>query len=280
MFLQLLLRALFAAVWLLGTIAASVAGEPRRVVSLNLCADQLLVALADRGQIASLSPLVRDRSISYLADAARDLPINDGRGESVLLSGADLVLAGRYGSSARIGLLKGQGLDVVVVDVWRSLARGREQIRSIAARLGQRERGEKLIGEIDAALAAAKDIVHGRKSIVTYYRRGFVPETNALVNELLRHMGFVLQQEAFGLGEGGVLRLESLVASPPDYVLIDDIAGQAVDNGSALLVHPALLKVIPEERRLVIPGKLAICEGPATPAAINALAEEIRAKVR
>jgi iron complex transport system substrate-binding protein len=254
--------------------------SPQRVVSLNLCADQLLLALADREQIASLSPLARDRSISFLAEEAAGVPVNEGKGEAILFSGADLVLTGRFGSHARRELLERQGLDVMVLDPWQSLGEGRAQIRSLARRLGHPERGEALIGEIDAALARAKDIVPRGRSVLTYYRRGWVPSSDSLVSELLRHMGFMLHQDALGLRRGGIVRLERIVASPPDYALMDDATGRSVDNGSALLVHPALIAAIPPERRLVIPGKLAICGGPATPAAIDALAAEARAKVR
>src|SRR5687768_16724460 len=70
--------------------ASAAAVPPRRVVSLNLCADQLLLALADRDQILSLSPLVRDASISYLRANGAGLPVNAGKAEAVLFSGADL----------------------------------------------------------------------------------------------------------------------------------------------------------------------------------------------
>jgi iron complex transport system substrate-binding protein len=100
------------------------------------------------------------------------------------------------------------------------------------------------------------------------------------MNELLVHMGFRPHQEALGLPYGGVARLESIVTAPPDYLLIDEDTGTAVDNGTALFSHPALVNAVPFERRLVVPGKLTICGGPSTPAAIDALASEVRAKVR
>ncbi len=263
--------------WSMPTHAQS---KPQRIVSLNLCADQLLLALADRDQIASLSPLVRDSSISYLADRVGDLPTNEGKGEAILFSGADLVLSGPTGSHVRRELLERQGLDVLVLHPWQSLAQGREQIRSVAQRLGHPERGEKLIASIDAAVTRTKSIVPGERSILTYYRRGWVPSAHSLINELLSNMGFTLHQERLGLSNGGVVRLESVIAAPPDYALMDDILGRSVDQGSALLAHPALGEAVPPERRLIIPGKLAICGGPSIPAAIDALADQVRAKVR
>jgi iron complex transport system substrate-binding protein len=74
--------------------------------------------------------------------------------------------------------------------------------------------------------------------------------------------------------------LESIVASPPDYVLTDERFEESVDNGSALFVHPALRQAVPPDRRLVLGDRLDICEGPATVAMIEALVREVRKKVR
>jgi len=255
-------------------------GRPKRVVSLNLCTDQLLVALADPEQILSLSPLVRDPNISSLADRASEFPINKGSGEAILFERADLVLAGSYGTRIRRDLLVRQGLDVVVLEPWSSVAHGREQIRQLAARLGHPERGERLIREIDDALHRSQNIVPDGRSILVLLRRGWVPNADSMLNELLRHMGFTLQQERLGLQRGGMARLENVVAMPPDYALMGEKADTAVDNGSALLIHPALLDALPPARRLYIPGRLIICGGPSTPTMIDMLAAEVRAKVR
>jgi iron complex transport system substrate-binding protein len=272
---------LFASLLALGGFNDALAqGRPRQVVSLNLCADQLLLALADRDQIASLSPLSRDPHFSFLEKEARTVPVNQGRGEVILFGGADLVLTGRFGSHTKRELLQRHGLDVMVLDPWRSIAHGREQIRAVAARLGHPERGERLIAEIDEALARTKDIVPKGRTLLTFYRRGWVPSPDSVLNELVTHIGFTPHQGKLGLSRGGLARLEAIVATPPDYVLIDEVAGQNIDNGSALLVHPALNEAIPAERRLTIADNLTICAGPAIPAALDALAAEVRAKVR
>ncbi len=253
---------------------------PRRVVSLNLCADQLLLALADRSQILSLSPLARDPTISFLADSAGDLPANSGRAETLLFERADLVMTGRWGSQVQRALLERHGFELMLLEPWRSLEQGIAEIRAVAERLAQRERGEALIEAINAALARSKAIVPAGRRVLTLYRRGWVPGTESLTAEILRHMGFALHEEELGVGQGGFVRLESLVANPPDYVLIDDAAGHAMDQGSALLVHPALLAAVPPERRLALPSHLAICGGPSTPALIDTIAAEVRRKVR
>jgi iron complex transport system substrate-binding protein len=253
--------------------------RPQRVVSLNLCTDEMLLTLADRDQIASLSFLIKDPSISFMTEEAQGLPVNDGRAETILFSGPDLVLSGTYGQQGQAALLQAQGLKVLTLGPWTSLKEGQEQIRTMARALGHPERGEALIARIDAALQRTKDIVPGKPSILVYDRGSWVSSTDSPMNELLIHMGFKPHQEALGLPHGGMARLETIVTAPPDFLLLDDDSDKAVDNGTALFVHPALVRAVPLERRLVVPRKLTICGGPSTPAAIDALAAEIRAKV-
>lgn len=261
-------------------LAPARADGPKKVVSLNLCTDLLLMALADREQIASITYQASDPSWSVLSEEAATLPANRGSGEAILMDGADLVLAGPYDGLARRGLLEAHGVPVMVLPPWTSLAEGREQIMAIAARLGHRERGEALIAAIDAALAHAKDAAPAPRTILVMQRRGWVPGGDSMVGELLRHVGLTPFAAALGLPDGGVVRLERVVATPPDYALINESATGAIDNGTAFLVHPALAAAIPPERRLRLANKFTICGGPATPAAIDALVADVRAKVR
>jgi len=254
--------------------------QPRQVASLNLCTDQLLLALADRGQIASLSRLARDPEISFLAERAQSIPISEGGAEPLLFRRPDLVLTGTYGQNDQVALLRKQGLEVLQLGPWSSLEEGRAQIRTLAARLGHPERGEALVARIDAALARTRGIVRGSRRVLVYERGGWVAATSSPLSEILAHLGFALHQPALGLDAGGLARLEAVVMAPPDALLVDSAAQQAIDNGTALLAHPALAAAVPPERRLAVPARLTICGGPSTPAAIEALAEEARGKLR
>ena len=118
---------------------------PQRIASLNKCADQLLVSLVDRARIASVSPIAAD-AFSFLADQLKDLPTNSGRGESILLSNADLILAGPFESPMRREFLARQGFEIVTVDVWTRIDDGKAQIRALSRRLAAEAAGERLIG--------------------------------------------------------------------------------------------------------------------------------------
>ncbi|MBB3021667.1 iron complex transport system substrate-binding protein [Microvirga lupini] len=268
---------LIGCLWGISTAVAQ--PKPQQVASLNLCTDQLLLALADRHQIASLSRLAHDPSVSFMAEQAAGLPLNKGGAEALLFSRPDLVLTGTYGQQDQVAVLKRQGLEVLQLGPWQGLTEGREQIRLLAGRLGHVDRGEALIARIDAALDRAKAIIPDGRSILVYERGGWVTDARSPLGEVLTQMGFTLHQEVLGQKNGGVVRLETIVITPPDLMLVDAGSQQAIDNGTALFAHPALAAAVPRERRLAVPGRLTICGGPSTPAMIEALADEVRSKL-
>ena len=255
---------------------------PRRVASINLCTDQLLLTLAAPDQIASLSPFSRDPALSFLSDRAKDFPQNRGSGENIVELDADLVLTGGFDSRYARELLAAKGIAFEIVRPWPDFQRGEAALRALALRLGHPERGEALIGAIETALTGLRnvvgDLVPPRTSMVLQ-RRGYVFHAG-LTAEIAEAAGLRDEAPRAGVSKSGFVSLESLVAARPDYLIVADADQKAEDEGEALLVHPALEKLYPPSRRLVAPDRLSICDGPSTPALIQALGQEIRAKVR
>lgn len=255
---------------------------PRRIASINLCTDQLLLALADPTQIASLSPYARDPALSFLAGRAAAFPQNRGSGENIVELDADLVLTGPFDSAYTRELLVAKGLDFVSLDPWPGFPQGEAELRALAARLGHPDRGEALIAAIENGLADLRNATAGsgppRTSIVLQ-RRGFVFHAG-LTAEIAEMAGLRDAASAAGVSKSGFVTLEALIAARPDYLIVSDEDQRAEDEGQALLVHPALEALYPPERRLVAPERLTICDGPSTPALIETLGNEIRTKVR
>ena len=255
------------------------AQAPQRVASANLCADQLLMALADDTQIASLSPLSRDRTISYLADRAGHYPVNRASGEDLLRADADLVLVGTFDSRYTRDILDMQHIRSLVLAPWTGLDMGRQQILTLAGQLHQEDRGAALVRDIDDALARLPKLTDAhRPSFLTVHRRGFVSH-GGLATEILTRIGLKNAAEDFGLGDYGFVSLEALVRRPPDFLVVDDATTDPEDMGQAFLLHPALQKLWPMEKRIVAPSSWSICGGPSTPPLIDAIGREVEKKV-
>jgi iron complex transport system substrate-binding protein len=264
-----------------GVFAQCAQAEPAaaRVVSVNLCTDQLLLALADRRQIASLSPFVNDKAFSYMAAEAVGLPSNRGNGEDVVRLSADLVLVGAFDNKATRALVEQRGVEVMTFTPWSGLADGREQIRRLAARLGHPERGEALIARIDAALEGVRGIAPTGQSALIVHRNLFVPGGRNVTVDILEAAGFRDVSGELGLKNGGYASLERLIRVAPDYLIVSPGDASVVDQGSAKMVHDAMLQLFPPSRRIPVPDRLTICGGPSTPELIETLGRELRARV-
>ena len=258
---------------------AHAAGVPSRIVSINLCADELLIALAEPRQIAALSIYAADPRLSYFADEAKAFRHDASEAETVVDLAPDLVLAGRFTKRATRDMLTALGYRVVLLDPARSVSESVDQIREVAALVGHPERGEALIAAIDAArgaaLAAAGDR-GDRPTAAVYQRRGYVTGGGTLTGDLLDAVGFINTGGSLAGVRGGFVPLERLVDQPPAYLVVTSFAAAASDQGSALLAHPALSALFPPEKRIVLPERLTVCGGPSLPEAFAWLASEAR----
>ena len=81
---------------------------PQRIVSINLCADQLVLALADRGQIAGLTKNATDPEMSGEAAKAHGIALLSNSAEQILAIEPDLIVGMPASRSAALAALPGQ----------------------------------------------------------------------------------------------------------------------------------------------------------------------------
>ena len=272
-------RIVLAALGLAGlaSFAAAEPAPPARIVSINLCADELLLALADPGQIAALSIYATDPDLSFMAEAAEHFRHDAAAAETVVDLKPDLVLAGRFTKRATRDMLKRLGYRVVELDAVSSIAQSVAQIGSVAALVGHADRGAALIAAIEAAEARARAAAPRDApppTAVFYQRRGYVTGGNTLTNELMAVVGLANQGGALAGKSGGFVSLERLVVARPDYLVVGASDLPAIDQGSALLAHPALTALYPPDKRILLPNRLTVCGGPSLPAALDWLSAE------
>jgi iron complex transport system substrate-binding protein len=255
-----------------GPLAAQASDVPRRVASFNLCADQLVVALADPEQIAGLSPYAADPGLSVVAAEARRFRKLDWQAESTIVLQPDLVFVGPNDRSVTRRMLASQGLRVVAVDFVTGLESARTQIRDMARLLGHADRGEKLVAALDASRArlAARRSTVARTAIVIE-RGGYAQGPSSLAATLLDEAGLQSPPGA-PAGYGGFIPLEKLLMLKPDLVFVKDPPSAPDDQGALYFLHPAMQALYPPDRRIALPTRFTMCGGPALVAAFDYLA--------
>lgn len=243
---------------------------PQRIVSINLCADQLVLALADRGQIAGLTKNATDAEMSGEAAAARGLPLLSNSAEQILAIEPDLIIGMPASRSAALAALPQQTYPLLDLDTANTIDEIYTSIRQTAVAVGHPKRGDALIARMESELAGLPKPGKGR--VAAYYqRRGYMTGTGTLIDELMNRVGLVNLAGKLSKPPLSQLSLEELVAAQPDYLIVESATDMVTDQGSEMLHHPAL-KDIP---RISIPQAWTVCGSPAYTQAARSMAGQI-----
>ena len=255
--------------------AASAASLPR-LVSMNVCTDQLVLTLADPEQILGLSRFSRDGWQSKAGDLSR-YPVLSGGAEDVLLIRPDIVVASAFDKRSTRELLKTKGLRLAELTVPRTLDEARQQIREAGDIVGHPERAAAEIARLDAALARARGAVSERHyRVLPLSRRGWVAGSDSFVGSLLGETGLRSAAGDLGFAFGGFASLEAIVNLRPDFIVVAQAGDRARDDGQAFLLHPALERFYPPQKRIVIPERMTECGGVLLADALDALTAEVK----
>lgn len=255
--------------------AGPATAAPKHIVSLSLCADQYLLALADPSQIVALNRFSHDPAMSWGVAKARAFPAIRGSAEEMLTLKPDLVLTSGFGSPAALGMLRSRKVKIVDLpwdDRFESIER---TTRQVAALVGHPERGEALIAAMRRRLAAI-GTPPGRGRVAAYYqRRGYLTGQGTLIDEMMRRVGLTNLATRLNRPMLSYLSIEALAVARPDFLIVDH-GGKVRDKGTEMLEHPLLSRTVPAARRINIPEALTTCGGPSYPDAIEALVAGIK----
>lgn len=257
----------------LGAALPAAAEAPQRVVSMNLCTDQLALMLAAPGQVISVTWLAHREDLSPMVEAARGLPSNRGTAEDVAMLEPDLVIAGRFTTVATVEMLQRLGIPVVRFQPENSLDDVETNLARMGAVLGREAEAAARIDAFRrdrAALEAHVAAQLGPERAAIYSARGFTSGPASLAGDILRAAGLANIAEELGIGRGGQLALEALILADPDRLVLGR-RHPGRSEAQALLDHPVLRAMPAHARGTPMADRDWICGTPHVLAAVTAL---------
>ena len=248
--------------------------KPSRIVSLDLCADQLLVELVARDRIAAVTHLLADPAVSAIPEKGLGIPFTHGGAEDVLRHDPDLVLAGPYGVTATVSLLRRLGRNVVVVPLPNDLDGVRASVRAVAAAVGEEAKGEAMIAAYDRRLASlAPPASHTvPPTAVIYQVSGAISGVGSLADAALAAAGFRNMAPDYALTRTGIVPLEALLAHPPDLLVLSSGAHEYRTAVADNLRHPVIGRLRKRGASIELPWRMWLCGTPHIVAAVEQLA--------
>ncbi len=211
-------------------------GAPRRIMSLNICTDQLLLALVPERRIASLTFMAREPVPVRMWPQAARIPINRGSAEEVLAARPDMVLTGPFLPVLTRHLLERSGARIVEVPLAENFDQIADVTRLVAKAVGAQARGEVLVAHMREDLRALRD---GRPAmpirVAEWGTGGYVPGQGGLFGQVLAAVG------ARSIAQGdGYYDVEALVAGRPQALLFADTYAGLATLRADQNDHPAL----------------------------------------
>jgi iron complex transport system substrate-binding protein len=270
-------RTLFASVLavlaLVHPVASACAAPPRRVVSMNLCTDQMAMLVAAPGQLHSVSHLAADPISSVLAPQAGGYTANHGLAEEIFLMQPDLVLAGTYTARATVDLLKRLGLRVEEFAPETSFDDIRTNLTRMGEILGRPQRAAELVADLDRRLAAVRSGGHGGMTAAAYYANSYTSGGGTLIDAAISLAG--LANIATTLGYVGMARLplELLVLADPDLLVTADRDYAAPALAQQGFEQPAFRAQAERSSEIDIASRYTICGAPFTAEAVRLLSQ-------
>ena len=208
-----------------GTLV-TLSSMPRRIISLTLPTDEILLSLVDPSRILALTTFASDPGISSVAAEAAEVPrALTLTVEPIVALHPDLLFAASWSDAAPVGQLRAAGVPVYLIASATSVTGVEEKIARCALLTGEQQKGARLIATMRAKIAAVEKKV------------GAVPRTKRLR---------VLDYTTFGasMGKGSswddVVRLAGLRNAADE--LASDRWGQVPISTEKLLeINPDLL---------------------------------------
>lgn len=230
----------------------TIPGKPKRILGESASIDTMLLGVVTADHLLGVTEADRDPAISYIAGDVKDIsmtiPLTGLSMEIVTQARPDLIVASTYTDGNKLRMYKDLGIPVVVIDGPKSISQVKEDVRIIAAAVGEKERGENVVKEMDRQLTEIDETLAKRTDkkpvvyLVSQMTRYGGP--GSMFHELLTRARLENAIEKAGGANGQAISPELIVKTDPDMLFVStdrssDITGAAKYRDD-FLANPAI----------------------------------------
>lgn len=235
----MLLRLLL--LWFIWIPFAQTSEQLPQVISTNLCADILLLTLADPKQIISVSKLSQRAAHSSLASQAKKFPTNDSSAEEVIAAHPTLVLASRsWKGRHQSSLITQEGIRILNVPFpkdWKGILEGTS---NLGTEIKQSTITSALVEKVKTRLERLKANTSGRTAALYLRANGGTAGADTHVDAVFKAAGLSNQHADSGHRGWGRLSLEEVIANPPELFVSAQLVRDTAYARARFSRHPSL----------------------------------------
>ena len=250
---------------------AAKADDKPKIVSMNLCTDQLVLLLADADQILSLSYLSHDERSSVYAEKAIAFPTNRGLAEEIYILKPDITVTGTYSNWTASSMLEQLGMPVARFEPAYHFDDIKANILTMGELLHQRAKAKDIVAAFDKRLSDLRSSDMEKPRAALYAAKGYTSGKSSLAHHILEAAGFQNIGAELGYDYGAQLAIESLLMTKPD-VIISNPPGLGHARAEEMTRHPALDYVRAQMPLELTTNKNWVCDTPLVLDAVEELA--------
>jgi iron complex transport system substrate-binding protein len=209
---------------------------PRRIVSLALSADEILLEIVPPERIAGLTIFVDNPGMSVAGGSApKSAARVTGEPESLLALAPDLIIASAYTRPDALSLLEGAGVAVIGTGSHATFDDVLAAVTTLGEAVGEPERARALVSAAQARIDAVVSRPRGRRKRVLLWEGSYTYGRGTLEDEMMRLAGG--ENVAASLHGAAPLTEEAVVALDPEVIVVP-IGGKSVERNAPDLVGP------------------------------------------
>ncbi|MEX6632451.1 ABC transporter substrate-binding protein [Hyphococcus lacteus] len=238
-------------------VVLSTANAKPNVVSIDYCADQYVLKLADPDQVLAVSRGA-DKDYSYMRTAVGSHHKVRATREEVFTLEPEVIIRQWGGGANAESAFSAFGANVVTLGNANNFEDIIENIRLVASALKQTARGEALIRNLRARLSALPENNEVRALYVT--PGGVTAGDKTMIHAIIAAAGARNITAEEGKSYYPPLSAEALLLEPPEFVVAGFFQSRDQDvNHWSAVHHPALTKVIADRPHISLPPDLISC---------------------
>ena len=237
--------------------------KPTRIYATTLSIEEILVDLVPLNRIVAISEPAADTKISLIADKAAHISVKlpqKASTEKILSLKPDLVIVQENSNAAFIQSLKDVGLKVYITKVPTTVKMVRSRIINLAAAVGEKQQGGKIINELDNKTETVKKVIgqipkSEKKNLMAYSLLGVFGSAEGLFHDICISAGVT---NGAALAGGEHLSKEKIVEVDPDILMFSDYSSTQEGDSELfrkeVLDDPALqsIKAIKNKNIIII----------------------------
>ena len=209
--------------------------KPKKIVSLTLTTDEMLLSLVDKSRIAALSYLSEDPGLSNVVEEAKEIPVKVKMELETLISlQPDLLIVADWTDENAVKQLRDANITVYTLATPNNIDGVKDAVMKVAQLVGEKDKGQDIVSWMDIKLKAVEDKVKTLKDeqkpkVLSCDSFLYTYGIGTTFDDIARHAGVINLAAEQGMEMWQEISKEKIVELNPDVLFLPSWSYEGFD---------------------------------------------------